>query len=131
MQYFVTFLVTGVVFAVIDAIWLKLTANFYKKEFGSMLRAAPNFFAAAAFYLIYVLGIVFFVLQPSWEVGEWWQVAVRGAAFGMIAYAAYDLTNLATLKNWSLKVVIIDILWGMAATGGAAMLSFLILEGLF
>lgn len=129
MEYVWAFVLTGAIFASIDAVWLKLTATFYKKEFGLLLRSVPNFTAAIIFYLLYVLGIVVFVLEPAFSRGEWWQVAVRGAVFGAVAYATYDLTNLATLKKWSIKVTIIDIVWGSAVTGASATLAYVILKG--
>lgn len=129
MGYVWAFVLTGAIFAAIDAVWLKATAGFYKKEFGGMLRLVPNFTAAIVFYLLYVLGVVVFVLEPSFGGGQWWQVAIRGAAFGMVAYATYDLTNLATLKKWSVKVTVIDIVWGALVTGVSAALAFVILKG--
>ena len=128
MGYVWAFVVTGAIFASIDAVWLKLTAPFYKKEFGSLLRSVPNFTVAIIFYLLYVLGIVVFVLDPALSSGEWWQVAIRGALFGVIAYATYDLTNLATLKKWSVKVTIIDLAWGSVVTSTSATLAYLVIK---
>ncbi len=73
--------------------------------------------AAVAFYLIYVLGIVVFAVWPALESGDWRTALMRGAAFGFFAYATYDLTNLATLKVWSLKISLIDMAWGTLLTG--------------
>lgn len=129
MEYVWAFVLTGAIFAAIDAVWLKATAGFYKEEFGGMLRLVPNFTAAIIFYLLYVLGMVVFVLEPSFGGGQWWQVAIRGAVFGMVAYATYDLTNLATLKKWSVKITVIDIIWGALVTGVSAALGFVILKG--
>lgn len=129
MRYVILYIITGVIFAAIDTVWLKLTANFYKKEFGSLLRSMPNFGAAIVFYLLYILGILLFVILPFAEIGEWWQVALRGAIFGMVTYGTYELTNLATLKKWSYKVTVIDILWGMVVTGSSAALAFLFTKG--
>ena len=129
MEYVWAFVLTGAIFASVDAVWLKLTASFYKKEFGLLLRSVPNFTAAIIFYLLYVLGIVVFVLEPTFSDRGWWQVAIRGAVFGMVAYATYDLTNLATLKKWSIKVTLIDLAWGSVLTGTSATLAHLILKG--
>lgn len=129
MQYVWAFALTGVIFAVIDAVWLKLTAGFYKKEFGGMLRPIPNFMATIIFYVLYVLGIVVFVLEPALSSGQWWHAAVRGVLFGTVTYATYDLTNLATLKKWSVKVTLIDIVWGALVTGASVTFAFIILKG--
>lgn len=128
MQYVWAFIITGVIFAAIDAVWLKLTATFYKKEFGGMLRLTPNFTAAIIFYLLYVLGIVVFILEPVLASGQWWHAAIRGALFGVVAYATYDLTNLATLKKWSIKVTLVDIVWGAFITGVSAVIAYCILK---
>ena len=82
--------------------------------------------AAVAFYVVYVLGVVIFAVQPGLESGNWHGALVRGSLFGFFAYATYDLTNLATLKIWSLKVSLIDIAWGAFVTGTSAGLSALI-----
>lgn len=131
MEYVGAFLLTGIVFAAVDAVWLIATANLYKNEFGSLLRPVPNFFAAIAFYILYVLGIVVFVLVPALSGGQWWQVAIHGALFGLVTYATYDLTNLATLKKWSVKITLIDMVWGTVLTGVSSVIAFVLIKGWF
>jgi uncharacterized membrane protein len=80
----------------------------------------PNMTAAVAFYLIYILGILFFAVRPALAAGDWRTAALNGALCGFFAYATYNLTNLATLKVWSLKVSLIDMAWGTLLTGVAA-----------
>ncbi len=129
MEYITAFVVTGAIFAIIDAIWLISTAQFYKKQLGGMLLAKPNFVAAILFYLVYIAGILVFVLLPALESNHAWKAGVQGAFFGLVAYATYDLTNLATLKKWPLKITVIDLVWGMLATGVSAIIAFYVLKG--
>lgn len=131
MEYIGAFLLTGIVFAAVDAVWLMATANLYKNEFSSLLRPVPNFFAAIAFYILYVLGIVVFVLVPALSSGLWWQAAIHGALFGLVTYATYDLTNLATLKKWSVKITLIDMVWGTVLTGVSSVITFIVIKGWF
>lgn len=131
MEFILGFVIVAFVFAVIDAIWLKLSSGFYKREIGGLLLEKPNFRAAIIFYAIYVIGIVVFAVMPALN-GNSWVVAVGyGALLGLVAYATYDLTNLATLKNWSQKVVIIDMLWGTVVTALSATVAYLSLSSWF
>jgi uncharacterized membrane protein len=81
---------------------------------------------AALFYLLYVAGVTFFVLAPSLAMNDWRQAVLRGAAFGLVAYATYDLTTQATLSIWPTKLTLIDLGWGVFATSTAAALSFVV-----
>ncbi len=114
----------ALVMAGLDFLWLRLTAEpLYHRALGGLMADKPNMSAAVAFYLIYVLGIVVFAVKPALLSGDWQGALWRGALFGFIAYATYDLTNLATLNNWPLKVSLIDMAWGTILTGTAASLS--------
>lgn len=98
MDFIVRFMVSAAVMAVIDAVWLSVIANkFYKSQIGTLLLDKPHIPAAVIFYVIYVIGIVVFVLTPALEKGSWRYALGYGALFGFVAYATYDLTNLATL----------------------------------
>jgi uncharacterized membrane protein len=109
------------VMAGLDFAWLSLTADpVYHRALGAVMAEKVDMTAAIAFYLIYVMGVVIFAIVPALESGDWRSALIRGALFGFFAYAAYDLTNLATLKVWSLKVSLIDMAWGMFVTGTAA-----------
>jgi uncharacterized membrane protein len=116
MDYIVSFLVFGVTFALIDAVWLKSMKSLYKKELGGLLRHKPDLLVAVVFYLLYILGATFLVVMPAVAAGEWWHSAAMGLLFGAVAYATYDLTNLSTLKGWSKKISAIDIAWGALLT---------------
>ena len=129
MSFLVQFLTVGVIMAVIDAVWLSVVANkFYKSQIGSLLLDKPNMGAAVAFYLIYVLGVVMFVLRPALEAGSWLHALLYGALFGFVAYATYDLTNLATLKGFTLKLVLVDLVWGAVLTAAVSVGAYFIVK---
>ena len=103
------------VFFAIDMVWLGLVAkNFYKSQIGFLMRSDINWTAAILFYLLFIVGLVLFVIAPAVEKGSWMYALLFGAFFGFITYATYDLTNLATLKDWPLLVTIVDLAWGTA-----------------
>jgi uncharacterized membrane protein len=124
------FLVVLIVFLAIDIVWLKWIAHqFYRENLGHLLAATIVWPAAVVFYLIFVLGLLIFVLQPALQQNSVLHAFAYGALFGAVAYATYDLTNLATLKDWPVKVVIVDLLWGAFLSGTTCGVSFLILTG--
>jgi uncharacterized membrane protein len=129
---FVTFIAFGLVFLLLDILWLKSIGNFYKKQLGSLLLKKPNMKAAILFYVFYVTLITLLVVYPAVSNGNGLlgYVALNAALLGLLAYATYDLTNMATLKNWSWKLVAIDIMWGMAATAGAASAAYVVVTGI-
>ncbi len=111
----------------LDMIWLTTTREaLYEPAIGSLLAAKPNYAAIAVFYLLYPTGVVFFAIQPGLADGEWPEALLKGALFGFFCYATYDLTNMATLKTWSLTITLADIAWGTILTGTSAAASFFI-----
>ena len=128
MPFLLAFVIVGVVFATIDAVWLKMMRMVYECEFGTLLRKRPNMAAAVIFYILYIIGVVVFAVLPALATTMLWQAGMMGALFGLIAYATYDLTNLATLKQWSVKITIIDMLWGAFLTGTSALVATYILN---
>ncbi len=129
MDFVVKVLVAGGIMGVIDLIWLSFVANkFYKSQIGSLLLEKPNMGAAALFYVIYVVGVVVFVLGPALEKNSWQHAAIYGALFGFVAYATYDLTNLATLKGFTTKLVVVDLIWGAVLTATVATLSYWVIK---
>ncbi|MEO5778660.1 MULTISPECIES: DUF2177 family protein [Arthrobacter] len=120
------FLVVAAAFAVIDSIWLTTMSGFYRSNLGHLMADKPNLGYAVVFYAIYIAGIVFFALRPSLDGGSWLSALGYGAALGAFAYATYDLTNAATLRNWPLTIIIVDILWGAALTGLATVAGWLV-----
>jgi uncharacterized membrane protein len=125
LRYAVTYPLTLAIFAAIDAIWLTSTANpLYRATLGDLLLEKFRVGPAAAFYLVYLAGIMVFVVQPAVASGRWTAALWRGAFFGAVAYATYDLTNYATLKAWSLQLTVLDMLWGAFVTGTAGTLGY-------
>lgn len=125
-QYFVSLLT----FLVIDGIWLMVVAkNFYAKHLGYLMTKTPNLLAAGIFYLIYIFGLVILVLSPALQKGSLISAILMGALFGFCAYATYDLTNLATIKDWPVLITIVDLIWGTFVSGAVAGISYFILAG--
>jgi uncharacterized membrane protein len=118
-----------IVFLIIDFIWLGLIAkDMYKKQIGHLMADQVNWIAALIFYLLFVAGVFVFAILPAVEKNSWSSAVILGALFGMFTYATYDLTNLATLKAWPIKLVFIDIIWGMFLTGSVAIAGFHIVK---
>jgi uncharacterized membrane protein len=121
MAYLAAYAACALVMGGLDYLWLTNTVGpLYHRALGTVMADAPNMTAAVAFYLVYILGILFFAVRPAIAAGDWRTAALHGALFGFFAYATYDLTNLATLKVWSLKVSLIDMAWGATLTGVTA-----------
>jgi len=113
--YLKLYAVALVVFLVLDAIWLGLIARgFYAKHLGYVLSAHPQWWAALLFYLIFVTGALVFVIIPGIGRGALGVTLLHAALFGLVTYATYDLTNLATIKDWPGIVTIVDLIWGTA-----------------
>ncbi len=125
--YFKLYLLTVPVFFVIDLIWLGgLAKGLYQKNLAHLLSPTVNWPAAFVFYFIYIAGIILFAVKPGLDQQLLGRAALWGALFGFFTYATYDLTNLATLKDWPLKVVVIDIAWGTVLCTLVASVSYLI-----
>jgi len=119
-------LYAGVIFLVIDAIWLAVVAQgFFRQQLGPLMREKIDLVPAAIFYVIFIAGLVWFAIMPALAEGGWTRAALNGALLGLVCYATYDLTNLATLKGWPLPMTVVDLAWGTAlsaVTAGAAVL---------
>ena len=115
------------VFLVIDMIWLGLISkNFYQEQIGNLMKANVNWLAAIIFYLIFIIGLVVFVITPAVQKNSWTYALFFGALFGLVCYATYDLTNLAVAKDWPLLVTIIDLIWGTTIAALVSMISYFI-----
>lgn len=126
LKYVIAYLSTAALFLAVDFVWLSIMANgFYRSRIPDVISTQANYPAAIAFYLIFVAGIVIFAVNPALENGRWTTALVYGALFGFMAYATYDLTNQATLKQWSTMVTIVDMGWGTFASALCATLSLL------
>lgn len=114
------------VFFIIDMVWLGfLGRGIYQKQIGYLL-GDVNWIAAIVFYLLYIVGILVFAVFPGIEAGSFWKALSLGAFFGFMAYATYDLTNLAVVRDWPLTITIIDIIWGTFLTGSVAAITYYI-----
>jgi len=115
------------VFFIIDMIWLALVAkDFYQKQIGFLMRPDIKWPAAIIFYLLFIAGLVTFVISPAVEKHSWVNALLFGALFGLITYATYDLTNLATLKDWPIIVTIADLIWGTVLAASVSALTYVI-----
>lgn len=118
MWFLRAYLGSLVVFLVMDAVWLGVVASqFYAEALGDLLRPQPNWVAAGLFYLGYVAGVVWFAVRPA---ASWRGAALNGALLGLLCYATYDMTNLATLKGWPVLASFVDIAWGGVITAASA-----------
>ena len=123
-----TYLITLPIFLAIDMIWLSLIASkFYTQYLGYLMKTNVNFMAAGIFYLLFVIGLVVFSILPALEKSSWTQAVFLGGLLGLISYATYDLTNLATVKDWPLIVTIVDMIWGTILGATVSVASYFII----
>lgn len=121
------FIVGFVVFFAVDMVWLGFVAkNFYAKQIGFLMKSDINWFSAILFYILFVAGVVFFVVNPAIEKQSWIYALLAGAFFGLITYATYDLTNLATIKNWPVLITVVDLIWGTVLSATVSTISYFI-----
>jgi uncharacterized membrane protein len=117
LKLIVAYIAAALVFVAVDFVWLAFIAQkLYQREIGPLLLEKPLMSAAVPFYLLYLVGAVWFGTRPGLEAGNWTVALLNGALFGLIAYATYDMTNMATLKGFSWTVVAADLAWGIFVT---------------
>ncbi len=123
-RYFLTF----IIFLLIDFIWLaKVAPNFYKTNIGHLMSGKVNFVPAIIFYLIYIVALLVFVINPAVESENVLKALYLGALIGFVMYGTYDLTNMATLKSWPIIVTLVDLIWGTFITSATSVISTLII----
>jgi uncharacterized membrane protein len=128
--YLKLYITLFVAFCGIDMVWLGLVARtFYRKYLGLIMASSPNWLAAIIFYLLFILGILIFVIVPGLEENSLKATVIRAALFGLVTYATYDLTNLATLKDWPLLLTIVDMIWGTFLSTAVSTIGFWIGKG--
>jgi len=128
-QIIISYVLTTIAFLIIDLIWLGVIAkDLYRKYLGSFLSENVNWTAAIIFYLLYIVGISIFAIYPAVNKDSVVKAILLGGLFGFFCYATYDLTNLATLKDWPLKIVFIDIIWGAILTASVSVSGFYIVK---
>lgn len=121
------FFIALTVFIAIDMVWLVLVAKkFYQEQIGFLMKPDINWGAAIIFYLLFIVGLVTFVISPAIYRHSWVHALLFGALFGLITYATYDLTNLATLKNWPVLVTIVDLIWGTVLSASISVITYII-----
>ncbi|MGD2218013.1 MAG: DUF2177 family protein [Gemmatimonadales bacterium] len=126
MLYIQTYVVSLVAFLILDFAWLGVVARgFYRQQLGHLLSPDVRWSAAGVFYLIFVAGVVVFAVLPAVERGSLVRALLLGGFLGLVAYAAYDLTNLATLRGFPALVAVVDMVWGTVLTAAVAALGYL------
>ncbi len=117
-----------VVFFAIDMVWLGVVAkDFYAKHLGYLMAPKVNWLAALAFYMLFILGLLVFVIQPALVEQNLVKLLLTAALFGLVTYSTYDLTNLATVKDWPILITAVDLAWGMSLSVIVSTLSYFIL----
>ena len=120
-----TYVIMALFFLALDLLWLGLIANnFYQKHLGGFFSDKVNWTAAIIFYFLFVLGTMIFAVYPAFSQDSLLRAIAFGVLFGLFTYATYDLTNLATLKDWPVPIVIVDIIWGMVLCGAISAFGF-------
>jgi len=120
-KYIAAYAGTATVMVAMDMLWLSVIAKpMYQKGIGHLMAEKPIVGIAVLFYLLYALGVVIFAVSPQHNGATWTVTLAMGALFGFFAYAAYDLTNLATLRDWPLRLSLIDIGWGTVVSAASA-----------
>ena len=118
------YLITFLAFLTIDSLWLGLVApSFYRSQIGYIMAETPNYFAAGLFYLVFIFGMVVFIVDPGVREGTLIQSVSRGALFGLVTYATYDLTNLATVEGWPVLLTVVDLTWGTVLSAAVTLVS--------
>ena len=127
--YLAEYGIAVVAFLAIDYIWLRtMGPTFYAGEIGPLLRDTPNIAVALAFYLLFVAGLVVFVIHPAVVQGNLQTALMKGAFFGLEAYATYDLTNLATIKGFTARVAVLDMVWGAVLSAAVSSITLLVMR---
>ena len=122
--YLIHYVIVLAIFLAIDFVWLSTAGRtIYVSEIGGLLRERPNFLVAFQFYALFSLGLLVFVIEPAAPSGFSTRALLMGGFFGLVAYATYDLTNLATMKGFTSKIALIDMLWGTVLSAGVTGLS--------
>lgn len=127
------FLIVSIIFFIIDFVWLSITVkSIYRPALGSLLNDKPVIWAAALFYIIYMIGLTLIILKPALQSNMPVLHAIwTGAIFGLVAYGTYNLTNMSVIKNWSFSIVWIDMIWGGLLTATSSAIGIYITKTFF
>lgn len=120
-RYLAAYAATAIVMVALDLLWLGVIArSVYQQGIGHLMAEQPNIPVAVLFYAVFALGLMFFAVAPFGVGAGWSRTIVAAALFGFFAYATYDLTNLATLRNWPVGVSLLDMAWGTVVSVASA-----------
>lgn len=123
------YLIAFIIFILADFVWLGFVAkDFYKAELGHLMADNVRWIPAIIFYLLFVFALKFFAIDPALKENDWTIALISGAFLGLVSYGAYDLTNFATLKGWSLQMTLVDMLWGSFISGLTSLATFFIVR---
>lgn len=126
-MFFKLYAIALPIFFAIDMFWLGIVSkNLYREQIGHLLKSDVNWVAAIIFYLIFIAGLIIFVIEPAIEKNSWAHALFFGAFFGLVTYATYDLTNLAVAKDWPLLITIVDLIWGSVLAASVSTLVYLV-----
>ena len=130
-QGLIVYICTFLVFFAIDLIWLGfITRGFYRQQLSNLMAEKVKWIPALVFYFIYIIGVLLLVVMPASDKASLSYAVLMGALLGFVSYSTYDLSNMATLKNWSKKVVFADITWGTILTAIVSLISYSIAQSL-
>ena len=125
MAFLKLYLISIIVFFIIDLLWLGIIAkDLYRDQIGFLMSDQVRWGPAILFYCLYLAGLTFFVILPAFQDSNWVSALICGGFFGLVCYGTYDLTNLATLKGWPTKIVVYDLLWGTFISGITSLITF-------
>lgn len=132
MQNIKIYLITALVFFLVDILWLGfISKKLYRKHLGFIMAPKVNWAAAIIFYSLFIVGLVFFVINPALERSSLIYAILVGGFFGLITYGTYDLTNLSTLKDWPLFITVVDLIWGTFLNGATSGITFILAQKFF
>ena len=130
--FIIATLLASIIFLIVDVIWLSFaTKSFYRPLLGDLISDKPVLWAAALFYIIYVLGLAVIIIRPAIVNNSSIQALWMGFIFGLVAYGTYNLTNMSVIKNWSTNIVWIDMLWGGSLSGFSSMMGVFLVKNFF
>ncbi len=125
MRFFKVYVIAFIVFVVLDLLSVRVIAKeFYQEQIGHLMANNINWLPEILLYLIYIFGLVYFAIIPALKHGNWFLLILNGAIFGLVSYATYDLTNLATLKDWPIKFVVYDLVWGAFVSDATCLITY-------
>ena len=128
----ISFIFVSIIFLIIDVVWLSITVkSLYRPALGNLLQDKPVMWAAVLFYIIYMIGLALIILKPALANDSIFQALWTGVVFGIVAYGTYNLTNMATVKNWSASIVWIDMMWGGLLTGFSSAVGIYLTKAFF